>query len=174
MNRSSLSVYALLSMWRTLNISEPDWQQTPPAVQNALLSLAADRHALKLRAAAAPITAQVEQLKRLVGRQQRQTQRWRHKLAETKQLRVDNARLSRKVAALTERLRQNLSSSSLPPSAASPFGKRTNNAEPSGRRPSAQPRHLGAGRYLLDIKEVDKNIKIAPLFSSSNCAPLLN
>jgi hypothetical protein len=40
-------------MWRTLGISESDWQQTPPAVQTKLRSQYHETHSLKLRSVSA-------------------------------------------------------------------------------------------------------------------------
>jgi hypothetical protein len=70
------------------------------------------------------------------------------------QLAARVATLEATVQALTERLSQDSSTSSRPPSSDSPERKRPRRRrQPSGRRPGGQPGHRGQTRTLLPVEE---------------------
>lgn len=167
-------------MWRTLNISETDWRQTPAAVQNKLRSQYHETHSLKLRSAfyhkqIASLTEPAAHIKRLNQRiisQQKQITHLRQQLTETARRSAEIARLNGEIAALKEKLGQNSRNSSLPPSADSPFGKPAAKREPSGCKQGAQTGHTGAGRSLKPIDQVDRVVELRPSACTS-CGSLL-
>ena len=93
-------------------------------------------------------------------------------LAQTNQLAAEVTKLKAEIAELKEKLGQSSRNSSLPPSTDSPFRKRANWRESSGRKPGAQPGHKGTGRVLKPIAEVDLVIDLRPT-ARSNCNALL-
>jgi transposase len=70
--------------------------------------------------------------------------------------------LKTEVAALRERLGQNSSNSSLPPSSDAPRHCRPARREPSGRKRGAQAGHRGTGRSLKPAEEVDGVVDLRP------------
>jgi len=78
-------------MWRTLSISETDWQQTPAAVQTKLRSQYHETHWLKLRsvfyqkqiASLTEPAAFIQQLNQRIASQQNQITHLRKQLTET-------------------------------------------------------------------------------------------
>ncbi len=102
-------------MWRTLGISEPDWQQTPVAVQTRLRSQYHEAHSLRLRSISyqgqiASLTepaALIERLNRRIASQQKQIVHLQQQLTETAQRSVEIARLNAEIAVLKEKLGQN-------------------------------------------------------------------
>lgn len=71
--------------------------------------------------------------------------------------------LKTEVAALRERLGQNSSNSSRPPSSDPPQASRRSRPEPSGKKQGAQVGHPGAGRALKPMEEVDHVVDLRPL-----------
>jgi len=167
-------------MWRTLGISEPDWQQTPVAVQTRLRSQYHEAHSLRLRSISyqgqiASLTepaALIERLNRRIASQQKQILHLQQQLTDTARQSADIAQLKAEIAALKEKFGQNSRNSSLPPSSDSPFGKPAANREPSDCKPGAQTGHNGAGRNLKPISEVDRVVDLRP-FVCTFCGSLL-
>lgn len=167
-------------MWRTLGITETDWQQTPAAVQTKLRSQYHETHSLRLRSVAtqkqlaslSEPAAQIERLNSRIAHQQNQILQLQRQLTETANQSADIARLNAEIAALKEKLGQNSRNSSLPPSSDSAFGKPAAKGEPSGFKPGAQAGHGGVGRKLKPISEVDQVIDLRP-DACSFCGTLL-
>jgi len=167
-------------MWRTLGISEHDWQQTPLSVQTKLRSQYHEAHSLKLRslfaqkqiASLAEPTAHIERLGRRVANQQKQITQLQQQLTDTARQSAEIAQLKAEIADLKDRLGQNSRNSSLPPSSDSPFGKPAAKRDPSGGKQGAQAGHIGSGRNLKPISEVDRVVDLRPLACSS-CGSLL-
>lgn len=149
-------------MWRTLGISEHDWQQTPIAVQTKLRSQYHETHSLNLRsvfaqkqlASLAEPAALIERLNQRIAIQQTQIFELQQQLTETVRQSAEIARLKAEITVLKEKLGQNSRNSSLPPSTDSPF-KSAVRREPSGYKKGGQIGHTGAGRKLKPITEVD-------------------
>jgi transposase len=127
-------------MWRDLGISEQDWAATPPAVRTALLALRQQVRLMGIR-----FTAYEKQVATL--REQVST--------------VDD--LKAEVAELRERLGQNSSNSSKPPSSDPPSYKPSPPREPKGRKRGGQPGHQGSTRSLLPAAEVDHLVELKPV-----------
>lgn len=172
-------------MWRTLGITETDWQQTPPAVQTKLCSQYHEAHSLKLRsvsakkqiAALSDPAARIQRLNQRIARQQTQIthlqqQLTQHHLTETARWSAEIVRLNAEITNLKEKLGQNSRNSSLPPSSDSPFGKPAAMREPSGCRQGAQSGHPGAGHRLKPIDQVDRVVELRPSACLS-CGSLL-
>ena len=167
-------------MWRTLGISEYDWQQTPPAVQIKLRSQYHAAHSLKLRsvfaqkqiASLAEPAAHIERLNQRVANQQKQILQLQEQLTATARQSAEIVQLKAEISDLKERLGQNSQNSSLPPSSDSPFGKPAVRREPSGCKPGAQAGHIGVGRSLRPIAEVNRVVELRP-FACSSCGSLL-
>ena len=167
-------------MWRTLGISEADWQQTPAAVQIKLRSQYHEIHSLKLRsvstqkqlASLSEPAALIAQLNQRIASQQKQIFQLQRQLTETARQSAEVTRLKTEIAALKEKLGQNSRNSSLPPSSDSPFGKPAVKREPSGFKAGAQRGHSGVGRKLKPIAEVDVIVDLRPSACSS-CGSLL-
>jgi transposase len=126
-------------MWRDLGISEQDWKATPLAVRTALLALQQQVRLMGLR-----FTAYEKRIADL--REQVST--------------VDD--LKAEIAELRERLGQNSSNSSRPPSSDPPSYKPRPPREPKGRKRGGQPGHQGSTRRLLPAEEVDHFIDLKP------------
>jgi transposase len=126
-------------VWRDLGISEQDWAATPPAVRTALLALQQQVRLMGIR-----FTAYEKQLASL--REQLST--------------VDD--LKAEVAELRERLGQNSSNSSKPPSSDPPSYKPSPRRVPKGRKRGGQPGHQGNTRRLLPAEEVDHLVELKP------------
>ena len=167
-------------MWRTLGITEADWQHTPFAVQTKLRSQYHETHSLKLRSVAtqkqlaslSEPTAQIERLNQRIASQQKLIIQLQQQLTETAQKSVEIVRLNAEIAVLKEKLGQNSRNSSLPPSSDSPFGKPAPKREPSGSKQGAQAGHNGVGRNLRPTTEVDRMVELRPS-ACSNCGSLL-
>lgn len=166
-------------MWRTLGISEFDWQQTPPAVQTKLRSQYHEAHSLKLRsvsakkqmAALSDPVARIQRLGQRIASQQTQIthlqqQLIQQHLIETARWSAEIVRLKAEIADLKEKLGQNSRNSSLPPSSDSPFGKSAATREPSGYGQGAQVGHTGAGHRLKPLDQVDQVIDLRPCVCS--------
>ena len=126
-------------MWRDLGISEQDWKATPPAVRSALLALQQQVRLMGIR-----FTAYEKQLADL---REQATQ-------------VDD--LKAEITELRERLGQNSSNSSKPPSSDPPSYKPKPPREPKGRKRGGQPGHQGSTRRLLSAEEVDHTVELKP------------
>src|SRR5215211_3209258 len=126
-------------MWRDLGISEQDWTATPLAVRTALLSLQQQVRLMGIR-----FSAYEKQL--AVLREQAAT--------------VDD--LKAEIAELRERLGQNSSNSSKPPSSDPPSYKPQPRRETKGRKRGGQPGHQGSARRLLPAEEVDRFVELKP------------
>lgn len=126
-------------MWRDLGISEQDWAATPQAVRTALLALEQQVRLMGIR-----FSAYEKQLASL-----------RDEVATVDDLKAE-------VAELRERLGQNSSNSSKPPSSDPPSYKRSPQREPQGRKRGGQPGHQGNTRGLLPADEVDHLVELRP------------
>ncbi len=127
-------------MFKDLGISEADWNATPQSVKTVIVALQHQARLLEIRFAA-----------------------YEKKLAilEAKDAEIES--LKTEVAALRERLGQNSSNSSLPPSSDTAQHRRPSRREPSGKKQGAQPGHQGAGRSLKPAAEVDRVIDLRPV-----------
>jgi transposase len=126
-------------MYAGLNITEADWQQSPPAVRNLLLSLSHRMRLLQIRCAA------YEQRVKELG---------------TKFARI--AELEAQVAALTERVRQNSRNSSKSPSTDGPAKRPRTTHKASGKKAGGQPGHVGHGRKLQPPEAVAHFVELRP------------
>src|SRR5829696_6919610 len=119
-------------MWRDLGISERDWKATPPAVRSALLALQQQVRLMGIR-----FTAYEKQLAAL-----------REQVTQVDDLKAE-------ITELRERLGQNSSNSSKPPSSDPPSYKPKPPREPKGRKRGGQPGHQGSTRKMLPAEELD-------------------
>jgi transposase len=126
-------------MRRDLGITKQEWDATPLAVRTALLAL--------------------EQQVRLIGIRfsayERQLATLREQITQVDDLKAE-------VAELHERLGQNSSNSSRPPSSDPPSYKPSPRREPKGRKRGGQPGHQGSARRLLPAAEVDHLVDLKP------------
>ena len=127
-------------MFADLGISEADWDATPQSVKTALIVLQHQARLLEIR-----FTAYEKKLAAL----------------EAKEAEIES--LKTEVAALRERLGQNSSNSSRPPSSDPPQADRPARRESSGKRQGAQVGHPGAGRALKPVEEVDHVVDLRPV-----------
>ncbi|MEW6752592.1 MAG: IS66 family transposase, partial [Candidatus Latescibacterota bacterium] len=81
--------------------------------------------------------------------------------AEVTSLRAEVQRLQAALAALHERVQQNSTNSSRPPSS-DPPGRRRPGRPPSGRRPGGQPGRTDHGHTLLPVDQVDAVVPVRP------------
>ncbi|HEX8096678.1 MAG TPA: IS66 family transposase [Pyrinomonadaceae bacterium] len=126
-------------MWRDLGISEQDWKATPLAVRTALLGLQQQVRLMGIR-----FSAYEKQLAGL-----------REQVATVDDLKAE-------IAELHERLGQNSSNSSKPPSSDPPSYKPDPKRKPQGRKRGGQPGHQGSTRRLLPAEEVDHLVELKP------------
>ena len=126
-------------MFKDLGISEEDWDSTPQSVKTALIALQHQARLLEIR-----FTAYEKKLAAL----------------EAKEAEIEN--LKTEVAALRERLGQNSTNSSRPPSSDPPQASRHSRREASGKKQGAQVGHPGAGRALKPVEEVDHVVDLRP------------
>ena len=126
-------------MWRDLGITEQEWAATPQAVRTALLALEQQVRLMGIR-----FTAYERQLASL-----------REQVTQVDDLKAE-------IAELRERLGQNSSNSSKPPSSDPPSYKSKPRPEPKGRKRGGQPGHQGNTRRLLPAEEVDHLINLRP------------
>jgi len=129
-------------MWRDLGLTKRDWDRTPHAVRTLLLALQQQLRLMGIR-----FTAYEQQLAAL--REQVST--------------VDD--LQAEIAELRERLGQNSSNSSRPPSSDPPSYKPKPPREPKGRKRGGQPGHQGSTRKMLPAEELDHIVELRP----TNC-----
>jgi transposase len=127
-------------MFKDFGISEEDWNSTPHSVKTALIALQHQARLLEIR-----FTAYDKKLAAL----------------EVKEAEIES--LKTEVAALRERLGQNSTNSSRPPSSDPPQSKRRSRREPSGKKQGAQGGHRGAGRSLKPVEEVDHVVDLRPV-----------
>src|SRR5215218_3507560 len=126
-------------MWRDLGISEQDWKATPLAVRTALLSLQQQVRLMGIRFSA-----------------------YEKQLASLREQVTQVGDLKAEIAELRERLGQNSSNSSKPPSSDPPGYKPSPRHEPKGRKCGGQPGHQGSTRRLLPAAEVDHLVELKP------------
>ncbi len=126
-------------MFTDFGISEADWNSTPQSVKTALIALQHQARLLEIR-----FTAYEQKLAAL----------------EAKDAEIES--LKTEVAALRERLGQNSSNSSRPPSSDPPPASRPSRREPSGKKQGAQAGHQGMGRKLQPVEEVDHLVEVRP------------
>src|SRR5215217_2473810 len=126
-------------MYKDLGIYEEDWNSTPQSVKTALIALEHRARLLEIRFSA-----------------------YEKKLAALEAKEAEIESLKTEVAALRERLGQNSSNSSLPPSSDAPRHCRPARREPSGRKQGAQAGHHGKGRSLKPAEEVDRVVDLRP------------
>jgi transposase len=126
-------------MWRDLGISEQDWAATPLAVRTALLALQQQVRLMSIRFTA----------------YEKQTASLREQVSTVDDLKAE-------IAELRERLGQNSSNSSKPPSSDPPSYKPHPRREPKGRKRGGQPGHQGSARRLLSPEEVEHIIDLRP------------
>lgn len=127
-------------MFTDLGISEEDWNLTPQLVKTVVVALQHQARLLEIR-----FTAYEKRLADMAAKE-----------AEIESLQTE-------VAALRERLGQNSSNSSRPPSSDPPQASRRSRREPSGKKQGAQVGHPGAGRALKPVEEVDHVVDLRPL-----------
>ena len=123
-----------------LGISEEDWHATPQSVKTVAAALQHQARLLEIRFSA-----------------------YEQKLAALEAKDAEIERLKTEVAALRERLGQNSTNSSRPPSSDSPQHRRPSRREPSGKKQGAQLGHQGAGRKLKPVEEVDHVVDLRPV-----------
>ena len=126
-------------MYKDFGISEADWNSTPQSVKTVVVALQHQVRLLEIR-----FTAYDKKLAAL----------------EEKDAEIEN--LKTEVAALRERLGQNSTNSSLPPSSDAPHHSRPSRREPSGKKQGAQAGHQGSGRDLKSVEEVDRIVDFRP------------
>lgn len=127
-------------MWRDLGLTKRDWERTPPAVRTAVLALEHQVRLMGIR-----FTAYEQQIADL-----------RQQVAIVDDLKAE-------IAELTERLGQNSSNSSKPPSSDPPSSKAQPIDEPEGRnKRGGQPGRQGKARSLKPVEEVDTLIDLRP------------
>ncbi len=126
-------------MYKDFGISSADWNSTPQSVKTVVVALQHQARLLEIR-----FTAYEKKLVAL----------------EAKDAEIEN--LKTEVAALRERLGQNSSNSSLPPSSDAPLHSRPTRRESSGKRQGAQVGHQGSGRDLKSVEEVDRIVDFRP------------
>lgn len=133
-------------MWRDLGITKREWDCTPQAVRTLLLAL---QHQVRLMGIR--FTAYEKQIAEL-----------RQQVAAVDDLQAE-------IAELRERLGQNSSNSSKPPSTDPPSSKPKSTTEPPSRKKrGAQPGHRGKARQLKPVEEVDAVIELRPV-SCAQC-----
>lgn len=126
-------------MWRDLGITQQEWDATPPAVRTVLHALQQQVRLMGIR-----FSAYEKQLAGL-----------REQVATIDDLKAE-------IAELRERLGQNSTNSSRPPSSDPPSYKAQPPREPKGRKRGGQPGHQGSTRKLLPTEEVDHLIELRP------------
>jgi transposase len=126
-------------MHQDFGISEEDWNSTPQSVKTTLTALAHQLRLFRIRFSAYE--------KKIAGLEE--------KAAEVESLQTE-------VAALCERLGQNSSNSSSPPSSDAPRHRRPARREASGKKQGAQAGHRGRGRSLKPAEEVDRVVDLRP------------
>jgi transposase-like protein len=127
-------------MFTDLGISEADWNSTPQSVKSALIALLHQARLLEIRFSA-----------------------YDKKLAALEAQDAEIESLKTEVTALRERLGQNSTNSSCPPSSDPPQASRRSRREPSGKKQGAQVGHQGAGRLLKPVAEVDRIVDLRPV-----------
>lgn len=127
-------------MHRDFGISDEDWNATPQSVKTTLTALAHQLRLFRIRFSA-----------------------YDKKLAALEAKEAEIESLKTEVAAMRERLGQNSSNSSRPPSSDPPQSIRRTRREPSGKKQGAQVGHQGAGRPLKSAEEVDHVVDLRPL-----------
>ena len=127
-------------MWRDLGITKRDWERTPPAVRTAVL----------------PLQHQVRLMGIRFKAYEKQVADLRQQVAQIDDLKAE-------IAELRERLGQNSTNSSRPPSSDPPSYKSKPPDEPKGRRRGAQPGHQGKARTLKPVEEVDQVVELKPV-----------
>jgi len=127
-------------MFKDFGISEADWNATLQSVKTVIVALQHQARLLEIR-----FSAYEQKLSAL----------------EAKDAEIES--LKTEVAALRERLGQNSTNSSRPPSSDPPPANRPSRREPSGRKQGAQVGHQGAGRSLKPVGEVDHVVDLRPL-----------
>jgi transposase len=131
-------------MWRDPGITKEEWEQTPQAVRATLLALQQQVRLMGIR-----FTAYEKQIAAL-----------REQVATVDDLKAE-------IAELRERLGQNSSNSSKPPSSDPPSYKPKPPREPKGRKRGGQPGHQGSARKLLPVAEVDRLVELRPAACAS-------
>jgi transposase len=126
-------------MFKDLGISEEDWNSTPQAIKTVVVALQHQARLLEIRFTA-----------------------YEQRLAEMEAKDAEIESLKTEVAALRERLGQNSSNSSRPPSSDSPQASRRSRRELSGKKQGAQVGHQGHGRSLKPVEEVDHVVDLRP------------
>ncbi len=127
-------------MFTDLGISQADWNATPQSVKTVVVALQHQARLLEIRFAA-----------------------YEQKLAALEAKDAEIESLKTEVAALRERLGQNSTNSSLPPSSDTAQHRRPSRREPSGKKQGGQLGHQGAERSLKPAAEVDRVIDWRPL-----------
>lgn len=127
-------------MWRDLGITKRDWERTPQAVRTTLLALQQQVRMMGIR-----FTAYEKQLAEL-----------RQQVAQVDDLKAE-------INELRERLGQNSTNSSKPPSSDPPSSQAKSSSEPKERKKrGAQPGHQGTARTLKPELEGDQVIDLKP------------
>lgn len=136
-------------MFNQFGISDEDWNQTPLSVRSLLLSLHQKMLLLEIRSQA----------------YERQLDSLRQQVAQ-----IDD--LKAQLDELSERLRQNSSNSSKPPSTDPPRSINNTPTQSTTRKRGAQFGHRGQSRKFKAVAELGRVIDLKPL-SCSDCGQLL-
>lgn len=136
-------------MLNQFGISDDEWNQTPLSVRSLLLSLHQKMLLLEIRSQA----------------YERQLESLRHQVAQIDDLKAE-------LDELRERLGQNSSNSSMPPSNDPPHHTNTTPTQSKGRKRGGQVGHRGNSRKFKLISEVDRVIDLKPV-SCADCGQLL-
>jgi transposase len=129
-------------MWRDLGITYQEWEQTPLSVRTALICLRQQVRLLEIRHSA----------------YEKQLASLREQVATVDDLKAE-------INELRERLGQNSSNTSKPPSSDPPSYKPKPPSESKGRKRGGQPGHQGHARKLLPMAAVDHLVELRP----ANC-----
>jgi transposase len=131
---------SFLAMLTGFNILEFEWIATPKSVRDAATLVQHQLRLLQIR-----FTAYQKKIAALEAQ-----------VAELESLKIENA-------ALRERLGQNSQNSSKPSSSDAPQHRRTYHRESSGKKQGAQTGHVGHGRKLKPVEEVDHVVDLRPI-----------
>jgi transposase len=126
-------------MFTDFGISEEDWNSTPQSVKTVVVALQHQARLLEIRFTA-----------------------YEKRLADMEAKDAEIESLKTEVAALRERLGQNSSNSSRPPSSDPPQASRRSGREPSGKKQGAQVGHQGQGCSLRPVEEIDHVVELRP------------
>ena len=147
-------------MIQGFDITNPEWNLTPQSVRLAAVSLQHQLYIIKAR-----FNYYEKQLSTNQTRIERLERINQIKILEIEQLQLENLKLK-------ERLRQNSSNSSLPPSSDLPSQKQLEKVLGSGGKQGGQPGRRGVSRKLIPLDQINQVIELRRE-SCSRCGSLL-